>query len=67
METLINKKLCRSVLLEEAQAKWPGKFRSVGSDVIEFLDAMVRVEISHFVRSHPTLGHRLSTGVRKNK
>jgi len=62
---LINRTNVKSLLLGLAEAKWPGKFKQVGSDVYEKLNDDLRLAAQKFVMAHPTVGKRLTTGVKK--
>lgn len=61
---LINKKQCREFLLNLSQTTRRGKFTRVADDVYPFLEDALRREMRAFVRSHPTLGKTLSTGMK---
>jgi hypothetical protein len=63
----INRSECRKYLLGMSEKLRGGKFTRVGADVFDHLDDVLRREMREFVRSHPSLGKTLSTGIKKQK
>ena len=63
----INKIKCKRFLLDVSNKHRNGKFKRVGNDVFEHLNFELQRKMIDFVRSHPSLGVTLKTGVKKIK
>lgn len=63
----INKRECKKFLLGMSEKHRGGKFTRVGKDVFEHLNFALQREMINFVRSHPSLGVTLKTGINKRE
>lgn len=63
---LINKSNCKKLLLDHSSKHRNGKFTRVSANVYDHLEMVLRREILEFVRSHPSLGKTLTTGVKND-
>lgn len=53
---LLNKKACKTLMLDESKKWRNGKFTRVSADVYPYLEAILRKEIESLVKRHPTIG-----------